>query len=342
MATTVPSVMLALLVGLSGLTHSPVSARIVGNSMRIEDIGLTIEEMIGLERCRYFSDVSDDGIASLGDKSLDSVRSIICAGEWKDERLRRMVGELVLRRPLCLLDGSPTGWPRYRKVDRRLSFLLLRADDVSDPAIVGNLLTLRVNRSLATTKLHLTQELERFLSSTPTSRRTQIDAAILTRLNQISWNSKVEFCSNIFDPTRVRDSWDGWRTAQALSLASVWRVLSDEVTKPDGVPTQGNASDIQAIIDLIEQSQIEDERYTLCPRDARMLEFLKTLPAKRRSDATKPASVYEGFTYYEVQGKLPQPSVSIDTIRLRIIALQKLGFVEPKGRLKHRGRLRPH
>jgi len=318
-------VFLALLVALTGRTETPLSARTVGNGVKQEAIAKSIEQLLG-DTCCYVTHLTVSGLMALGGPNCKAHRCLIYSGPVSDLQLRSAIGGLIQKISLQSLDGSPTGFQRYRELDEPMSCLLVHGEDWAEPDLVSRLLTLRMNQSPGATMEQRDDILAKFtLGGVP-----RVDAAevlrLQKRLDQIAWKTRVEFPPGEINTSAVRDIHDVCRLEQLLSLAAVRRLVAEEPTNPS-IPIVGDGSDLDAVVRLVKAVHADDDCERLTHRETETLRLLQRFvtgvaPAGRKTGKDRI------FTCYELQDYLPAPAPSIDTIARNVKALEKFGLLE--------------
>jgi hypothetical protein len=324
-------VLLTFLCALSGLTNYPVHARTVGSGIGHDAIASTVEELIGTDACQYLTTLTEAGIMSLEASGQKGVSTILYSGDLSEPRLVRAFGRMVAGQKLRSLDGSPTGHDRYRKVDRRLSCIFFRADDLAEPDILSRLLTIKIVRNPEATKRALMQALAQFKDGQAFSAYPELLKGLKSRIRQSPLQAQVTFADDMTAKVRAQDIADVYRIQQVLSLAAVWRILNTESASPNTRIT-GQTKDVEIVLALLHQIGVEDERIRIAPRHAATL---RVLQAKQTAFKT-PDNPDGLFTFYNVRSCLPEPKPSIDTIRNNFIALEQAGYLEKEGTIAGR------
>jgi hypothetical protein len=332
---------LLTLIAFTGFTDHPIAGRVVGNGSGQEQLGQFIERLAGKARARLISSLTDAGIMSLGHSKLMNLACLIYCGPLNDPGLLAALRFVFLRLKLRSLDGSPTGVPRYRQMDRQIACILLRADELSDPEFLGNSVTIRINQTAKSLQRNFAILRQDFSGSAQTNPSNDPEIiAIRERVARIDWTRPVSFPRHVFQERRVTDRLDVSRLHQLFALATVVRLLD---AKPsDGRDSlMGTWEDIEIVIALFDESGVDDERQPLSNPEVAMLHFLQLnrdkFIANRSSGPSQTNGLPTGnqcgpFTLYNVKDAAGS-NISVDTIENRFQALENAGLLRANGKI---------
>jgi hypothetical protein len=338
-ATDATKTTLMNLIALTGFTSHPIAGRVVGNGPDQETYAQHIEKMLGYDRCRVISNLTDAGILSLGDPNFAGLQCIICSGPITDPDLKLILQNAFRHLPLRSLDGSPLGSARYREMDRNLSWIILRADEVSDPEILRNSLSIRINESTGSVRRNLQDVVQEFGNAATPDNDPEI-TAIRQRIALIPWTRRVLLPLQHINDDRIEDLVDVSRLKQLFALARVVRLLNWEPSE-NRDPLIGDLADIEVVLQIMDAAKVSDDRQRLSEKEVQTLRILQLNRDKflaRKNSGSTATGASSGpnhagpFTLYNVM-EVGRFAVGEDMIAHRFKALENLGLIRANGKI---------
>ncbi len=334
---------LLLLCGLSGRTNTPVSARTVGNSDAHTDMAMALESLLGPTHAIYITAASDSGIVALGDK--DGPRTILYDGTITDDFGDAPMGRLIRGKPLRYLDAPAHESRRLREFNEKAAVILFAADAVSDPRLLGRMITVRLHDQKTFRHQHAARSLERFLSD---DTQPALDRAAQTQelqrwFDRINWTTPVVFDGVADMIARTATAGDVHRLEQLLALTSVLVLLKEApIDRQD--PIWGHADEIGFIVALLRTVGAEDDRQAIPVRALNLLRSLQNYVQARgqTTEAYRPTGLQGqtgsliGFSVYDLRNEKAFAAVSPDALDDLLRILEKKGMVAKAGRQNRR------
>lgn len=334
---------LLLLCGLSGRTNTPVSARTIGNSDAHTDMAMALEDVLGRAHAIYITAASDSGIVALGDK--DGPRTILYDGTIADEFGDAPMGRLIRGKPLRYLDAPAHETRRLREFNEKAAVILFAADAVSDPRLLGRMITVRLHDQKTFRHQHASRSLERFLSddTQPALDRAAQMQELKRWFERIKWKTPVIFEGVAEMIARTATAGDVHRLEQLLALTSVL-VLLKEAPIGQQDPIWGHSDEIRFVVALLRTVGAEDDRQAVPVRALNLLRSLQnyvqasgqTPEAYRSTGLQGQTSSLVRFSVYDLKNDKAFAALSPDALDDLLRILEKKGMVAKAGRQNRR------
>jgi len=293
-----------------------------------------IEKSLGTQAV-FVDRTTRAGLISLGGNKRRSLVCLVCDGVPDDSLAEQALYRLIRGLPTADLDGSPTGHERFRRIDRRLSCLLIRGDRCSDPAVLTRVITIRTTETPKSVEWDAQQRLGAFSSSA--SESSEADFSQLKELlDRTPWTAAVCVPTQFSIQAKINAVGDTDRLESLLSLAAVMRRLRTPV-EIDTPLLNVEMVDIEAVLALLDDVGADDQRQRLSRQGVDFLRILQTLrPKQDLCSKTKPAHEKVGlFTISVLRNRIEFSAMSDDAIRDRFNELKGAGLLERCANLGH-------
>lgn len=264
--------LLLVIVALTSRTRWPVSARTVGAGLSHSAMGLLIEELLGTERVFYVTSQTERGLYSLGQDKRSSTSCLVCEGDNCDPKVMRYLIRLIRGAPNRSVDGSPTGFERLLRFDKRISVVVLRGESMRDKVSATKLISIRIRKTPDSIAFDAAMQLR--VSGEPCDGNTrEVLDSLRHRISATNWeNSVVTDWARALP--RIKDDGDTGRLVAVRSLVNVWRILQGY----DSSLSQNWDDERRSIAEmlvLLDRAEVEDTREGIGPRAIACLRILQ-------------------------------------------------------------------